>query len=657
MGSLGTIWAEIGVRWDKLDQGLRQAEARIRTANSRLDSLRKTGKRLRSAGTKMTKAITTPLLAAGGAAVKFAMDAVESENLFEVSMGRMADTARSWSNDLARALGLNAYNVRQNVGTFNVMFESMKLNEDAAYSMATGLTELAYDMSSFYNLPHEEAFQKLQSGITGEIEPLRRLGIMVDQNTVKTYAYTHGIAEQGEELTEQQKVLARYGVIMEQTGKAQGDMARTLDDPANKLRALKNRAVEAATDLGMKLIPTFEKLLDMGHRVIDWYNRLDDAQKQWIIRIGAVAAAIGPLLLVLGSLVGAIVAVGNAAAFLGIATGTMFGIIAAIGLLIAAGIYLWQNWEQVKQKAKQIWDSIYIYLRSFGEKTGIVLQRFAAIAKLMFAAIAESILTMLSKLPLIGKQFEGARDTVAKWAEDARAQLRRLEERWDQSTDRLALGLARVNTSVEGMRNAARETARRTSELADATDQAGEAAQGAGAGARQGAEGIDTLGNIAEAAKDKVVELTDRLRDLADQARETYQGALEKALNLVARGTISYDEAREYAGGVVSERYGAEGLKAAYLALKQRYYEAPKSFIDKMFRSTYGADPPRLASGGIVTRPTYALVGEAGPEAVIPLSRGTTLSGPVQIRVEMDGRILAERLLPHIHRAITIRIP
>ena len=146
-----------------------------------------------------------PILAVGGASIKMAMDAVESENLFAVSMGNMAEDARAWSEDLRNNLGLNAYEVRKNVGVLNTMLGSMGLGEDAAYGMSKSLTELVYDMSAFYDLAEEEAFTKLRSGITGESEPLKQLGIIVNDTTIKNYAYTKGIVEQGAALTEQQK--------------------------------------------------------------------------------------------------------------------------------------------------------------------------------------------------------------------------------------------------------------------------------------------------------------------------------------------------------------------------------------------------------------------------------------------------------------------
>lgn len=188
--------------------------------------------------------------------VQMAVSAVESENLFSVSMGKMAGAAREWSQALGKSLGLNEYELRKNIATFNVMFTAMGMGANKAFEMAKGLTQLAYDFSSFYNLRPDEAFEKLRSGISGEIEPLRRLGIVVDEASTKTYAYSTGIAKFGEDLTQQQKVLARYGLILQQTSAAQGDLARTIDSPANAMRVLASRVDMLQTSLGFAFLPT-----------------------------------------------------------------------------------------------------------------------------------------------------------------------------------------------------------------------------------------------------------------------------------------------------------------------------------------------------------------------------------------------------------------
>jgi hypothetical protein len=189
-----------------------------------------------------------------------AMAAQESENLFNVSMGQTAGQARQWSKTLAAAIGANDYAIRRNVATFNVMFTSMGTGTEKAYEMAAGLTQLAYDMASFYNLKPEEAFQKLQAGITGETEPLKRLGILVNETAVKNYALTQGWIAQGQELSQVGKVYARYNLIAEQTRKAQGDLVRTADSATNVMRSAKEQWDQTRIALGQALLPTITKV-------------------------------------------------------------------------------------------------------------------------------------------------------------------------------------------------------------------------------------------------------------------------------------------------------------------------------------------------------------------------------------------------------------
>lgn len=191
----------------------------------------------------------------GKESLSMANEVVESESLFAVSMKGMENEARAWSEELSAALGLNAYNLRRNVGTFNTMFMSMGLGEKAAYDMSTGLTQLAEDMASFYNVNPTEMFDKLRAGITGETEPLKRIGILVDEATVKQYALSEGISTTGKNLTQTQKLMARYAAIMAQTTNAQGDLARTINSPVNQIRLLNNTLDMAKISLGQAFQP------------------------------------------------------------------------------------------------------------------------------------------------------------------------------------------------------------------------------------------------------------------------------------------------------------------------------------------------------------------------------------------------------------------
>ena len=243
-----------------------QLQNEINKANNSINSLKKSASKTQNGVMSAFKKLKTGIVALGiGKVIKdsiqLGMDAIESDNLFEVSMGNMADSVKEWSEEVGNALGLSATEMRKSVGTIYNMTTSMGLAEDNALKMSKGVTLLANDMASFYNLSTEEAFNKINAGLTGETEPLKRLGILVDENTIKQVAYQQGIAETGSELTQQQKVLARYCAILQQTGNAQGDLARTLDSPSNMLRQLKSQVQQLGITFGSFFMPILQAVI------------------------------------------------------------------------------------------------------------------------------------------------------------------------------------------------------------------------------------------------------------------------------------------------------------------------------------------------------------------------------------------------------------
>jgi hypothetical protein len=245
---------KMGASWKSVGDAMDKAGAR----------LSKVGDGMYRFGMTAAKYTAGAIVAVGGvglALVKMGSDAEESENLFRVSFGSMEAQARKWSEDFKKRTGSSEFAARKMAGTLNVMSKSMGVSEEKAMGISTGLTELANDMASFYNIDVETAFDKLRAGISGEAEPLKQLGILINETETKNYAWRTGIAATGEALTETQKVMARYGLIMERTKDAQGDLARTGNGLANLMRRVGNVVGDALKQIGMTLKGPIEAVL------------------------------------------------------------------------------------------------------------------------------------------------------------------------------------------------------------------------------------------------------------------------------------------------------------------------------------------------------------------------------------------------------------
>ena len=264
-----------------------------------------TSEQVRAMGMAFT-AIGVGITAASGYMVKLAMDAEEVDNLFSVSMGNMEESTRAWVNELNSSLGFSRTEIKKSVGTFNVMLSSMGLTEKQAVEMSKSMTMLAYDMMSFYDLSIEDAFLKLQSGITGEIEPLKRFGILVNENTIKAYALREGMIKQGETMTEQQKIFARYGSIMEQTANAQGDLIRTQDSLTNQLRIAKSRVVDISEELGKGLLPIVRSFTQLLNKAFEATQKFVIANEDLVVALAVTTASFGLLAFSVGGLIIAI---------------------------------------------------------------------------------------------------------------------------------------------------------------------------------------------------------------------------------------------------------------------------------------------------------------------------------------------------------------
>ena len=185
----------------------------------------------------------------------------EDLNLFTVALGQYAAEAQNYAEKVSDVMGIDPAQWLRNQGVFNTLLTGFGDTAERAQLMSQNLTQLGYDISSFFNISIEDAMQKLQSGISGELEPLRRLGYDLSQARLEQTALNLGVKESVANMTQAEKAELRYYAIMTQVTTAQGDMARTLEAPANQLRILQAQLTQAARAIGNIFIPALNAIL------------------------------------------------------------------------------------------------------------------------------------------------------------------------------------------------------------------------------------------------------------------------------------------------------------------------------------------------------------------------------------------------------------
>lgn len=201
----------------------------------------------------------------------------EDLNLFTVALGQYAAEAQNYAEKVSDVMGIDPAQWLRNQGVFNTLLTGFGDTAERAQLMSQNLTQLGYDISSFFNISIEDAMQKLQSGISGELEPLRRLGYDLSQARLEQTALNLGIKESVTNMTQAEKAELRYYAIMTQVTTAQGDMARTLEAPANQLRILQAQLTQAARAIGNIFIPALNAILPYAIAVVQVIREIANA--------------------------------------------------------------------------------------------------------------------------------------------------------------------------------------------------------------------------------------------------------------------------------------------------------------------------------------------------------------------------------------------
>ena len=200
--------------------------------------------------------ITQMLINLGVESVQVASDLEEVQNVVDVTFGEAgAKKIETWANEAGKNFGLTELQAKRYASTIGAMMKSSGMAEGDISEMSMNLAGLAADMASFYNMPFDEAFSKIQSGMAGMSQPLRQLGISMTETSVAAYAAAAGFDVEYSKMSEAQQMIVRYQYLMQATADAQGDFARTSDSYANSQRRVATGIETLKAQLGEILLP------------------------------------------------------------------------------------------------------------------------------------------------------------------------------------------------------------------------------------------------------------------------------------------------------------------------------------------------------------------------------------------------------------------
>ena len=268
MASDGRVEFDIVANTQQVQQSLNQTTQMIEQSGKKWE--RSVNESSENMGEALNRAfdinrIKDYAIKAGQAIAQFAGDAIQSvsalrevQNVVDVTFGANANEIETWAKKARSQFGLTETQAKQFTSTLGAMAKSAGITGPEIVGMSTDLAGLAADMASFYNMDFETAFQKIRSGISGETEPLKQLGVNMSVANLQAYAMTQGITKAFDKMSQSEQVMLRYQYLMQATADAQGDFARTSDGFANAQRRFETALDTIKTSVGSFLLEVVE---------------------------------------------------------------------------------------------------------------------------------------------------------------------------------------------------------------------------------------------------------------------------------------------------------------------------------------------------------------------------------------------------------------
>lgn len=406
---------------------IQEAREELARASAALDQLEDHTNKSTDAFSRLAKAIGLVMIARKAldtikTGIDYASDLAEVQNVVDVTFGSATEAINSWSKECLAAYGMNEVSAKRYAGTIGAMLKSSGLAGDAIVDMSKDMVGLAGDMASFYNLDLETAFEKIRSGISGETEPLKQLGINMSVANLEAYALSQGITTAYNEMSQAEQVMLRYNYLMSTTADAQGDFARTQDSYANQTRLLSESWLEFTGVMAEQLLPVLTTIVSWLNNIVAFLTENADMVSAVLVGL-ATAVGILAVAWVVHAAAQWLAVAANQALIVSLLSNPILWIALIIGVLVAA-MYRWiqsiggvkNAWEICKLALIVGWNAVKLAfftgvywvidlvdkLKLCWQKAGVAIANFMGDMKV-------SVLTILQNM------INGAIDIINKF--------------------------------------------------------------------------------------------------------------------------------------------------------------------------------------------------------------------------------------------------
>lgn len=406
---------------------IQEAREELARASAALDQLEDHTNKSTDAFSRLAKAIGLVMIARKAldtikTGIDYASDLAEVQNVVDVTFGSATEAINSWSKECLAAYGMNEVSAKRYAGTIGAMLKSSGLAGDAIVDMSKDMVGLAGDMASFYNLDLETAFEKIRSGISGETEPLKQLGINMSVANLEAYALSQGITTAYNEMSQAEQVMLRYNYLMSTTADAQGDFARTQDSYANQTRLLSESWLEFTGVMVEQLLPVLTTIVSWLNNIVAFLTENADMVSAVLVGLATTVGILAVAWVVHAAAQWLAVAA-NQALIVSLLSNPILWIAIIIGVLVAA-MYRWiqsiggvkNAWEICKLALIVGWNAVKLAfftgvywvidlvdkLKLCWQKAGVAIANFMGDMKV-------SVLTILQNM------INGAIDIINKF--------------------------------------------------------------------------------------------------------------------------------------------------------------------------------------------------------------------------------------------------